>query len=479
MLRFKLCIQLSLLIAFFASCKAPQLQIESISKKIPSTYTPNGDTSAKAIEGWKEVFIDPSLMAIIDTALKNNYDLKAALQKVELARSGLLFNKGIRLPEIMAQTAVGRRKFGEYTMDGVGNYDTRFSPNLNDKQQIPNVLPDYYVGFQAAWEIDLWGKLKNKKKAAAAKFIASQYGKDLILTNLIAEVATTYFQLLALDKEAQILIDNIALQQAALELVTAQKEAGKATELAVEMIKAQLLTSKALEAQVLQSIVETESRLSFLSGRYPTNLRRDSLSQFVGIKSNLAIGVPSDLLKNRADIRQAEFDLMASTANVKAAQAAFYPSLTLSAAYGLQSFNALLLLETPASLAYNVLGGLTAPLVNRRALKAELLASKSEQKQTYINYEKTVVTAFGEVYIALSNIKNTKTMVELKAEEVRILKKSITTSSELFKAGRANYLEIITSQKNSLQAQLELITFEQRQNTALVDLYRAIGGGWK
>lgn len=420
MLRYKLYIQATILIALVASCKSPQLQTESISNNLPTTYTASADTSAKTIENWKEVFIDPSLIAIIDTALRNNYDLKAALQKVEFSRAGLLFNKGIRLPEIMAQTAVGRRKFGEYTMDGVGNYDTRFSPNLNDKQQLPNVLPDYYVGFQAAWEIDLWGKLKNKKKSAAAKFIASQYGKDLILTNLIAEVATTYFQLLALDKEAQILIDNVNLQQAALELVIAQKEAGKATELAVEMIKAQLLTSKALQAQVLQSIVETESRLSFLSGRYPTNLRRDSLSQYVGIKSNFAIGVPTNLLKNRADIRQAEFELIASTANLKAAQAAFYPSLTLSAGYGLQSFNALLLLEAPASLAYNVLGGITAPLVNRRALKAELLAGKSEQRQSYVNYEKTIVTAFGEVYIALNNIKNTKNMVELKAEEVSI-----------------------------------------------------------
>ncbi|MCC6689899.1 MAG: TolC family protein [Bacteroidia bacterium] len=188
--------------------------------------------------------------------------------------------------------------------------------------------------------------------------------------------------------------------------------------------------------------------------------------------------IPSDLLKNRPDIKLAEAELKASNADTKSARAAFYPSLNINASMGLQSFKSFLLLETPASLAYNVVDGLTAPLINRRRLKSELMAAKSEQKQAYINYEKTVINSFKEVYIALNNIKNIKNMYDLKKEEADILKKSIVTSGELFKSGRANYLEVITSQKNALQSQLGLINLYTRQNIALVDLYRAIGGGW-
>lgn len=471
------------LIVFLAivmtGCKTTQYHTDTINKHIPAKYDHTSDSSSTNIAKWRDVFFDPNLVALIDTALKNNYDLRLALQKVEIVKAGLKFNKGVRLPELGLSGSVGERKFGDYTMDGVGNYDTQFSPNINDKQQIPAPLPDYYVGFQASWEIDLWGKLKNKKKSSAAKFIASQYGKDLIITNLISEIANSYFELLALDNEAQILVDNIELQQSALDLVLAQKDAGKANELGVEMMKAQLLSSKAIQAEVQQELLETESRLNFLSGSYPKNIKRDTSYFSQHLQNTLAVGIPSDLIRNRADIRQAEYELKAGNADVRSAQAAFYPSLNINAALGLQSFNSALLLETPASMAYHVLGGLTAPLLNRRKIKADLMASKAEQKQAYINYEKTVVNSFKEVYIAVNNIKNTKIMYDLKKEEVDILKKSIVTSSELFKAGRANYLEIITSQKNSLQAQIELINFYKRQNVAMVDLYRAIGGGWK
>ncbi len=479
MFKYKIHFIIVLSAIFGTGCKTIQYHTDNIHKTTPKKFDVSSDSSSITLAKWKEVFFDQNLIALIDTALKNNYDLRSALQKVELAKAGLKFNRGIRLPELGLNAAAGQRKFGDYTMDGVGNYDTQFSPNINDKQQIPNPLPDYYVGFQTTWEIDLWGKLKNKKKAAAAKFIASQYGKDLIVTNLIAEIASAYFELLALDNEAKILVENIELQQEALDLVLAQKEAGRANELGVEMMNAHLLNSKSIQAEVRQLVLETESKLNFLCGFYPQNIKRDTSYFSQHLQNTLSTGIPSDLVKNRADIRQSEFELKAANADVKSAQAAFYPTLNINAALGLQSFNALLLLEAPASMAYNLAGGLAAPLINRRKLKAELMANKVEQKQAYINYEKTVVNSFREVYIALNNIKNTKQMYDLKKEEVDILKKSITTSSELFKAGRANYLEIITSQKNTLHAQIELINFYKRQNIAIIDLYRSVGGGWK
>lgn len=460
-------------------CKTTDLTTGSWNKKIPEKYIASGDSTQASLKPWRELFFDPNLVSLIDSALAHNYDLREALQKIEFSRAGIKFTKGIRLPEVGLYGATGQRKFGEYTMDGVGNYDTQFSPNINSKQQIPNPLPDYYVGVQASWEIDLWGKLKNKKRAAASRFIASQYGKDLIVTNLIADVSSTYFELIALDQSMQILEENIALQQEALDIVKIQKEAGKANELAVEMLQAQLLGSKTIQAETRQKLVEAESRLNFLCGSFPKTILRDTAYYTKNTLATINTGVPSSLVKNRADIRQAETRLLAHNADVRSAKAAFYPTLTINAAVGLQSFTAMLLFESPASLAYNILGGLTAPVLNRRQLKADLMASRSEQKQAYISYEKAVVNGFTEVYIAVNNIKNTNDMYSLKSEEVKMLKQSITTSSELFKAGRANYLEIILAQKNALQSQLELVDYDKRQNTAIITLYRSLGGGWK
>jgi multidrug efflux system outer membrane protein len=478
MTRSRIYSYICLSVIVLAGCKTNDVNTADIHKSLPARYS---STEAKdtALAGWREVFFDKNLAQLIDTALVKNYDLRMALQKIQMMRAGVRFAKGIRLPEAGVNAAAGQRKFGNYTMDGVGNYDTQFSPNISEKQQIPDPLPDYYVGLQSSWEIDVWGKLKSRKKAAVARFIASQYGKDLVVTNLVAEVASTYFELLAVDNELDILEENIALQQSAMDLVTAQKEVGKANELSVEMMQAQLLSSQARQVEATQRMLECEARLGFLCGSYPSFISRDTGYYNPHLLTVLNTGVPSALLRNRPDIRQAESELVAYNADVHAARTAFYPSVNINAAIGFQSFNAELLFETPASLAYSFFGGLSAPLLNRRRLRADLMSSQAEQARAYTQYEKTVVNSFREVYVAVNNISNTRAMFDLKSREASILKKSVGTSTELFKAGRASYLEVIIAQKNALQSQLELSDYYRKQNTAMVDLYRSLGGGWK
>lgn len=480
--RIKEIAKLSSLVLIFISlnaCKTQELNTREVKNKIPERYVTHSDSISLQMQSWRNIIFDPNLVKLIDTALSYNYDLQIALQRVEATRSGLQFTKGIRLPELGATLSAGQRKFGDYTMDGVGNYDTKYSPNLTDNQQIPYHLQDYYVGIQSSWEIDLWGKLKNKKRAAAARFVASQHGKDLIQTGLIAEIASAYFELMALDNEVRILEDNIAIQENAFLVVTTQKEAGKSNQLGVEMVQAQLLNSKTALVEVQQKQIECESRLNFLCGVYPKTIIRDTTLNTVLLTDTLNTGIPSDLLRNRPDIRQAEMELLAARADLKSARAAFYPSFNVNAFLGLQSFNALLLMELPASMTYNVLGGLTSPLLNRRRLKADLMHAGATQKQAYLNYEKQVVNGFMEVYNALNNIKNTRQMYSLKQEEVSILKQSSLTSSELFKANRANYLEVLMAQKNALQSQLELVNYRKRQQIALISLYKSLGGGWQ
>lgn len=169
---------------------------------------------------------------------------------------------------------------------------------------------------------------------------------------------------------------------------------------------------------------------------------------------------------------------MATKANLFTAKAAFYPSLNLTGGLGFQSFKALLLLN-PASLAFNTLGGLTAPLANRRQIIADLMSSKADQKMAYVNYQKVVVNSFTEVYNQLNFIQNTHEMYDLKTEEVDVLKQSFTTSTELFRSGRATYLEVITAQKSTLQAQIELINLKKRQYRGVIGLYKSLGGGWR
>jgi len=468
-------------ICFFFGCKVQKSSNALIVKELPASFNQNSETVKDSISllDWRMHYLDPSLRALIDTALKKNFDLNIALQKIEVARAGFKSVRGIRLPDLNAYIGAGQQRFGEYTMDGVGNFDTQFSPNLNANQVVPNPLQDYSLLLQSSWEIDVWGKLKNKKKAAINRFVASQHGRDFIITNLISEIAYQYFDLVTLDSEIKIIQANIILQQNALNTVEAQKASAKVNELAVEVVAAQLLNTKAMEAELKQKLVECESKLSYLCGGFPNTIKRAAALQDTSIQEISNIGIPSDLLRHRPDIKEAEKQLIASKADVNSARAAFYPSININSTIGFQAFNAMLLLESPASLAYSFMGGLTAPLLNRRKIKADLMVAKAEQRLSYINYESKVVNGFMEVYNAVNNINNTNDMIRFKLEEVDILKKSVETSAELFKAGRANYLEVIYSQKNALQTQLELADYRKKLNVAKVRLYRSLGGGWK
>lgn len=446
---------------------------------MPQKFVTKQDSSAIDLPTIKSFFSDSTLVALIDTAFVNNFDLQMTLQKIEIARAGVRFTQGLGKPDLAANVTIGQRKFGNYTIDGVGNYDTQFSTNINEKQQIPDpIIPDYYLGVQSSWEIDLWGKLKSQKASAAAKLLASQSGKNLVVSELVALIASAYYELLILDNELDFLEENIILQERAVEITRVLKQAGQANQLGVDLLNAQLLSSKALKIEVKQEIVEAESRLNYLVGRYPQPILRQKVAWAKVIPPKLTVGVPSRLLENRPDIKQAEYELLATNANLFTAKAAFYPSLNLTGGLGLQSFKALLWLN-PASLAMNTFGGLTAPLANRRQIIAELMASKADQKMAYINYQKTVVNSFTEVYNQLNLIQNTNDMYDLKVQEVDVLRLSINNSAELFRSGRATYLEVITAQKNALQSQIELINLKKRQYNAVIGLYKSLGGGWQ
>lgn len=268
------------------------------------------------------------------------------------------------------------------------------------------------------------------------------------------------------------------LQDSALVLVKLQKEALMATELGVKQFEAQLLNLRSLRLAIIQQIAVTENNINFLAGRYPQKIERDTAYAINQFSAQLKTGIPSTLLQNRPDIRQAEFELMASKADVQSAKAAFYPSLNITAGLGLQAFQSNLLLNA-TSIAYNALGNLAAPVINRSVIKAEFNFANAVQVEAMYNYQKTIVNGYIEVYNEMLQIKNLQQIFDLKTQEVNALTEAIRASSLLFRANRANYIDILFAQQNALQAKLDLVETQKNQMLSAINMYKALGGGWR
>ncbi|MCH5600848.1 TolC family protein [Niabella ginsengisoli] len=295
---------------------------------------------------------------------------------------------------------------------------------------------------------------------------------------MISEIANSYFELLALDNELSIVKQNITIQTNALEIVKLQKEAARATELAVQKFEAEVLKTRSLQYEIQQQITETENKVNFLLGRYPQPvLRRTETFNNAAVKQ-ISAGLPAQLLANRPDIRRAEQELEAAKLDVKVAKAQFYPSVRLSASVGYRAFNPAYLIKTPESLLYSLAGDLVAPLVNRNAIKAEYGNANARQIQAVYNYERTILNAYTEVANQLSGIANLQKSYDLRSSQVDALTRSIDISNDLFKSARADYMEVLMTQRDALESKFELVEIKKKQMLSLVNLYHALGGGW-
>ncbi|MFA5019091.1 MAG: TolC family protein [Methylobacter sp.] len=465
---------ISLLLIAFSGCSL-NTNLSIPEKEMPASF--NNQKSSTSIAGvkWRQYFADVRLQKLIDTAISNNIDLQIALQRIEMSRSSVKLANGALLPQVSLNVGGSVRKFGLYTMDGAGNASTEITPG----QIVPEHLPDYYLGLQSSWEIDIWGKLRNQRKSAISQYLSSIEGTNFVISNLVADVAIYYNELLALDNELDIVRQTIQKQQEALEVVRLQKEAGRANELAVQQFNAQLLNTQVLEKNVHQQIIEAENKVNFLLGRYPQPIERTKGIFFKEIPQQISAGFPSQLLANRPDIREAEFQIEASKFDLKAAKAAFYPNFNITASFGFQAFNPEFLFSSPASIAYSVMGTLVAPIINMNALKARFNTAKANQLTAMYNYQKTILNAYVEVANELSNIQNLHQINSLKKQQSEVLKQAVDTSNELYKYGRASYLEVLMAQQSALQANLELVQATKQQRISTINIYKALGGGWR
>lgn len=457
----------------FAGCARllDQKKAREENREMPASFgaTAGGKTSVAAQKKWNEFFSDPYLAALIDEALKNNQELNMQLQEIIIAKNEIAARKGEYLPRLDAGVGAGIEKVGRHTSQGVSD----------EAHGVPEHLPNFNFGLMASWEIDIWGKLRNAAKAANYRYLASIEAKNFVVTEIVAEIADSYYELLALDNQLEVLENNIQIQQDALEIVELKKQAARATELAVQKFRAEVQKNKGRVYDLEQQRVQVENRINFLVGRFPQHVDRDPARLMAAKPDGVDTGVPSELLDNRPDVRQAELKLKAAKLDTKVAKARFYPALSIEAGVGYESFNIRHLVTTPESLLYNIAGNLTAPLLNRAAIKADYRAANAMQIQAVYNFERTLLNAFTEVANQLAMIDNLEKRYEQLESQVKTLQDAIEVSNILYRSARADYMEVLMTRRDSLEAEMELIETKKEQMQALVDIYQALGGGWR
>lgn len=477
MLRIKYYIPVTaiLILLSLAGCKTSNLAQKEVNTTVPESYSTSKDTINSGIMNWKDYFVDAHLNTLIETALQNNQELNITLQEIEISKNEIRARKGEYLPFIGLRGGAGVEKVGRYTSQGANDANTEIKPGV----ETPEPLQDYMVGAYATWEIDIWNKLHNAKKSAISNYLATVEGKNFMVTNLISEIANSYYELLALDNQLVIVRNNIEIQENALKIVKLQKESARATELAVKRFEAQVFDTKGLEFEIQQKIIETENRINFLVGRFPQKVDRSTDTFIEMVPNVIHSGIPSQLLENRPDVKQAELELAAAKLDIKVAKARFYPSLGISAGIGLRAFDSKYLFTTPESLLYSIAGDLVAPLINRNAIKATYNTANAKQIQAVYNYEKTILNAYVEVANQLAKIENMKNIYELKSKQVDALNQSVTISNDLFRSARADYMEVLLTQRDALESKFDLVEAKMQQMNAMVSIYHALGGGWK
>ena len=451
---------------------------DEVKENIPQNFNQQDQGDANNNSGttpWRQFFTDPNLVALIETALKNNQELMITLQEIEIAKSGVLAKKGRLTPTVSAGIGAGVKKAGRYTSEGAGDATTEIEPG----KEMPDPLGNFEGGLMANWEVDIWKKLRTEKDAAVAHYLSTVEGKNFVLSNLIEEVADNYYELLALDNQLDIIQQYTKLQQRALEISKIQKEAAAATELAVKKFEAELAKSKASEFTIRQEITEKENEINALCGRFPQPIVRSKGDFMSMIPQTVYTGIPSQLLANRPDIKQAELELKSSKLDVEAARKEFYPSLEISATLGLEAFKPSYLVKLPESMAASLVGELAGPLINKSAIKANFQTADARQIQALYEYDKTILNAYLDVANLMSKVKNIDQYYKLKSEETQALEKSIDIANQLFKNSRADYLEVLLNQRDALDAKMELVEAKQKQLSTVVDIYKSLGGGWK
>ncbi len=461
-------------------CGMPKLREPPPPQSVPQSFSWSNQISDQATTlentaqvGFAEFFEDPRLVSLIDQALIGNQNLNILSQNIAIANNEVMARRGAYLPFIAVGTSASLNKYSYYTLQGADNLENTIPGGGN----FPTPLPDFMTAANLSWQIDIWRQLRNARDSAMFRYFGSVDGRNYVVTRLIADVAENYYHLMALDKRLENLNFTIALQEQSLEIAKARKAAARGTELAVQRFTAEVRKNQSEKLIINQEIIVVENQLNFLLGRFPQPVERDSAQFFDLNLHTLRLGVPSQLLQNRPDIREAERQLEAAGLDVRVARANFYPKMFITADVGWEAFNTRYLFVTPQSLIYSVAGDLIGPLINKAAIRAEYLSANARQIQAVFNYQRVVLNAFIEVVNRMAMVENYTKSVEIKKRQLAALETSVAVASNLFQNARVEYIDVLFAQRDMLDARMVLIDTKREQLFAIINTYQALGGG--
>ena len=422
------------------------------------------DSLSMANLSWKEIFTDAVLQKHITKALENNLDIRIALQNIASAEAYLKQSKAAYQPTI----SVGP----DYSFN-TSSLNTQFGQIVGERRYINQ----FDITANLGWELDLWGKLKGQEKAQYAAYLSSVAAHQNVKSNLVASIATAYYQLLTFDEQKKIFSNTIEIRKKNLETTKALKEAGIVSEVAVQQSEALVYNAEASLVTLDVQIQLLENTISLLMGEPSHEIERTSLST-QNFALNTDVGYPSALLANRPDVKQAEFNLINAFELTNAAKAQFYPSLRITGSTGVQSVDIDKLFSANSVFA-NVLVGLAQPILNKRQIRTNYEVSLANQERAYLNFRKTILNAGNEVSDALKMYNAQDQFIAFKKKELSAYDKSVEFSQELVNYGMANYLEVLNANVNKLNAEINIANAQYTKLQAGVELYRALGGGWR
>jgi outer membrane protein, multidrug efflux system len=426
------------------------------------------DTSIAEME-WKKFFADTTLQGLITKAVAGNFDLQLAMKRVEVAQAYVKQAKVNWTPSLRAQASASTTIPSKNSLNGVSLENFIGTTHVED----------FSLGAALSWEFDVWGKLRRQREAAVANYQQTYETARAVQTTLVAGISNSYYNLLMLDAQLDIARRNVLLSDTVITMMRLQKQAGQVTELAVQQATVQQQTAALLIPQLEQQIAIGENTLRILLGELPAGIDRSAVLKDYTVWDNLPTGLPADMISRRPDVRSREMALVAANAQVGVASASMYPTIGITAGGGLNAFKASKWFVMPASLFGTVAGNIAQPILQRRQLKTQLEVATIQREEAVISFRQSALTAIGEVVNALVRLDKLKPQYQVAAERVTTLQQAISNAGLLFKSGMADYLEVITAQSNLLQAELGLADIRRQQLSAMVELYRALGGGWR
>lgn len=462
--QYKIIVLLAVSVAMQSCFTAKTYQKPQVSTdKLFRTEQELKDSVSLASLSWDKLFTDSVLQQHIKTGLQNNFDVRIALQNIAAAEATMKQGKAGYFPTLSAGADWTHQELSK---------NSQFGAILTDRS-----VDQYQLTGTFAWEADIWGKIRSNKRATNAAYLQTVAATQAIRTQIIASIASTYYQLMALDAQLKVANATLDNRNQSVETIKALKDAGNVNEVGVKQTEAQLYATQLIIEDLKTNIAILENTMSILLGQSPQSIQRNTLES-QQLNPEIKLGIPALILSKRPDVVAAEYNLISNFELTNVARSNFYPTLKVTATGGLQSID---LKEwfSANSIFANIVTGLTQPIFNQRQIKSRYEIAKANQEKAYLQFEQSLLTAGKEVSDALQQYNNETTKLEIRAKQVDALRKAADYSDELLTYGLVNYLEVLTAKDNALNTELNLIDNQYRQYNAVIQLYRALGGGWQ